>query len=72
MAEHAHHHHDHDHQNVTPEALLKHMAEHNHAHLHELEDLSASLTGDAKIKLDEAIALLEEGNQKLAEAVTLL
>lgn len=65
-------HHEHHHQHITPDALLKHMAEHNHDHLHELEHVAASLEGDAKAKVDEAIALLREGNERLEEAVKLL
>lgn len=65
MSEHTHE----THREVTPADLLKHMAEHNRHHMEELEAVATSLEGEAKASVEEAIALLKEGNDKLEEAV---
>jgi len=70
--DHGHDHHDHDHQNISAEALLKHMQEHNAHHLKELEEISGSLEGEAKASLAQAIDLYAKGNEKLAEAIGLI
>lgn len=54
---------------VTPEAILRHMAEHNRSHLKELEDIAADLTGEAKEQVMAAAELYRQGNEKLDEAL---
>lgn len=54
---------------VTPEAILRHMAEHNRSHLKELEDIAADLTGEAKEQVMAAAELYRQGNEKLDEVL---
>ena len=54
---HDHHHHDHHHHHDVPvTVLLSHMAEHNHSHLHELEHVADHMEGEARAKVQEAVA----------------
>ena len=71
MSEH-HHHHHHDHTHTGADeanALLKYMIGHNHHHSEELEELAASFTESVQEKIHEAVRLMEEGNEKLKEAL---
>ena len=68
--EHNHDHsHEHSHSEITPAILLAHMIDHNRNHVTELEGVAATLSGDAKAKMEEAMALLRQGNDKLAEVL---
>lgn len=63
--------HDHHHQ-VTPDALLAHMVEHNESHLHELEQVAEQLTGAPAQQVKTAIETIREGNRQLAAALKML
>ena len=72
--EHSHEHdhahtHEHSHSEITPAILLAHMIDHNRNHVTELEGVAATLSGEAKAKMQEAMALLRQGNDKLAEVL---
>jgi len=68
--EHSHDHsHEHTHSEITPAILLAHMIDHNRNHVAELEGVAATLNGEAKAKMEEAMALLRQGNDKLAEVL---
>jgi len=68
--EHSHDHsHEHTHSEITPAILLAHMIDHNRNHVTELEGVAATLNGEAKAKMEEAMALLRQGNDKLAEVL---
>lgn len=71
---HEHHHehehtHEHSHSEITPAILLAHMIDHNRNHVSELEAVAATLSGEAAEKMAEAMALLRQGNDKLAEVL---
>lgn len=66
---HHEHHHDHEHQHGgMAAALLHHMHEHNVHHAEELEEIISQLSGEAADKVREAVALMRQSNEKLAEA----
>ena len=68
--EHSHEHtHEHSHSEITPAILLAHMIDHNRNHVTELEGVAATLSGEAKATMEEAMALLRQGNDKLAEVL---
>ena len=68
--EHTHEHeHEHTHNEITPAILLAHMIDHNRNHVTELEAVAATLSGEAKAKMEEAMALLRQGNDKLTEVL---
>ena len=68
--EHSHDHsHEHTHSEITPAILLAHMIDHNRNHVSELEAVAATLNGEARARMDEAMALLRQGNDKLAEVL---
>ena len=72
--EHSHEHdhahtHEHSHSEITPAILLAHMIDHNRNHVTELEGVAATLSGEAKAKMEEAMVLLRQGNDKLAEVL---
>lgn len=68
--EHSHEHsHEHTHSEITPAILLAHMIDHNRNHVTELEAVAATLSGEARAAMDEAMALLRQGNDKLAEVL---
>ena len=68
--EHSHEHtHEHSHSEITPAILLAHMIDHNRNHVNELEGVAATLSGEAKDTMEEAMALLRQGNDKLAEVL---
>ena len=72
--EHEHTHecgHEHKHE-VTPEALLAHMIEHNENHTQELEHLASHMQGVAADKVMEAVATFRTGNEQLHTALELL
>ena len=71
MHEHDHHEH-HDHHQITPEALLAHMAEHNLTHMAELEEIAAGLPGQAGELVKAAAADMRSSNEKLEQALKCL
>ena len=71
MHEHDHHEH-HDHHQITPEALLAHMAEHNLTHMAELEEIAAGLQGQAGELVKAAVADMRSSNEKLEQALKCL
>ena len=72
--EHEHtHEHGHTHEVHSPEetvALLTYMVGHNQHHAEELHELAHSVEGEAQQLLHEAV--VELGNEKLAEALRIL
>ncbi|MBQ3302215.1 MAG: hypothetical protein IJH04_08760 [Eggerthellaceae bacterium] len=70
-----HPHHHHDHGAESPEkrlALLAYMVDHNASHVQEMKEAAEGVDGEAKQLIDEAAALLEQGNAKLAQALDVL
>ena len=75
----AHHHHHHHHEIMEPEklkALIEYMLGHNRRHAEELGDAAHQLRHLGKIEaavlLEEAIEAFNTGNDRLAEAVSVL
>ena len=76
MSEHEHTHeyehtHAHTHE-VTADALLAHMIEHNENHTHELEHLASHMEGEAAKQVMEAVATFRLGNEQLNKALGML
>lgn len=76
---HHHHHHDHDHAHegsASPEqsvALLSYMVAHNKSHVEEMLQVAHIVENEQAHELmHEAAELLEQGNEKLAQALALL
>lgn len=53
-------------------ALLDYMVKHNRSHAEELHDLAHALDGEASTLVHEAVELMNQSNDKLAEALKLL
>ena len=73
---HSHHHHGSD----APAAgsvdrntaLLAYMVDHNKSHAGELHDLAHELDGEAADLIHAAVALFDQGNEKLDQALSIL
>lgn len=73
------HHHDHSHSHAEAPAskeeqlaLLAYMLHHNEHHAEELHELAHGIDGEASALIHEAVALFNQGNEKLAAALSLL
>ena len=69
------HHHHHEHSTNDKEeslAMLTYMVEHNEHHTRELQELSQTLSGEAKLLIDKAVTEFENGTRLLADALNLL
>ena len=68
--------HTHEHAAPEPKLLLRYMLDHNRQHAEELAGLAAKLEGaggpQAAALTREALAAYEQGNAKLAEALSAL
>ena len=53
-------------------ALLAYLVDHNKSHADELRDLAHHATGPASDLIEEAVALMDQGNDKLALALAAL
>ena len=72
---HYHHHHHHPEEGAAPDrtqALLSYMVGHNKSHADEMREAAAALQGRAQELVNEAADLLDQGNAKLEEALSLL
>ena len=75
--DHTHEHHHHDHAvDATPKeelvAMLKYMVGHNASHVRETQELAEQLKAESPAvyeKIVEAVAVFEDGNSKLADAL---
>lgn len=76
MCEHNHdHEHHHEHGHASPEerlALLNYLLGHNRHHAEELHELAHGVDGEAARLLHEAVDAYEQGNGKLAQALSIL
>lgn len=76
MHEHIHEHdHEHPHKPHSPEetlALLSYMIDHNRHHAEELHELAHSADEEAAGLIHGAVALFNEGNEKLEKALSIL
>lgn len=69
---HEHCHHCHEATSEETLALLKYMLDHNRHHADELHDMAHNLDSDAKELVHAAVIDLENGNDKLAKAISIL
>lgn len=76
MHEHVHEHdHEHPHKPHSPEetlALLSYMIDHNKHHAEELHELAHSADAEAAGLIHDAVALFNNGNEKLEKALSIL
>ena len=63
---HEHHDHPHTHQQVTPQALLRHMVEHNRSHVEELKHIAEALPAETAAEVLKAAEAISAGNEQLA------
>ena len=69
------HKHTHEHLHVSAEenlALLEYMVGHNAHHAEELHKIAHNAEGEARTLIHEAVALMNEGNEKLSKALKLM
>lgn len=71
---HHHHHHDHAEGAAPDRslALLSYMVGHNKSHAEEMREAAAGMEGEAQQLVNEAADLLDAGNAKLEEALAIL